>query len=261
MDEYTSERLAGALDTRRIGRRLRWYRTLPSTNDVAMRLADLGEPEGVVIVAEEQTAGRGRLGRAWASPRGGVWLSVILRPGLAVSQVPLVGLATAVAAARAIGESTGLAARVKWPNDVLVRGAKVVGILSETGSGAAWVVLGVGINANVPRVLLPKETGYPVTSLAECSGGPVDRVGLVRTLLCEIEKAYDALQDEGAGPVLTAWRELSETIGRVVRVHGATREFEGLATDVDADGALLVRLPDGRVERVVAGEVTVRGRG
>src|SRR5579864_1131231 len=132
MDEYTHERL-GALDTRTIGRRLRWYTTLPSTNDLAMRLAELGEPEGAVIVAEEQTEGRGRLGRAWASPRGGVWLSVILRPGLAVSQLPLIGLAAAVAAACAIRESTGLVARVKWPNDVLVQGAKVAGILAEAG--------------------------------------------------------------------------------------------------------------------------------
>jgi BirA family transcriptional regulator, biotin operon repressor / biotin---[acetyl-CoA-carboxylase] ligase len=261
MDEYTRERLVGALDTRTIGRCLRWYRTLPSTNDLAMHLADLGEPDGAAIIAEEQTEGRGRLGRPWASPRGGVWLSVILRPRLALSQVPLIGLAAAVAAACAIHESTGLVARVKWPNDVLVQGGKAVGILAEAGSGAAWVVLGVGINANVPRLLLPEETGYPVTSLAECCGGPVDRVALVRTLLREIENAYGELQREGGDPLLRAWRELSETIGRVVRVEGTARAFEGLATDVDGEGALLVRTADGLVERVVAGDVTVRGRG
>jgi BirA family biotin operon repressor/biotin-[acetyl-CoA-carboxylase] ligase len=258
MDDYTRERVADGLDTRVIGRRLLWYETLPSTNDLAVRLAELGEPEGTLVVAEAQTEGRGRLGRAWVSPRGGVWLSAILRPGFAAPRAPLVGFAAAVAAARAIRETARLEARVKWPNDVLVDGAKVVGVLADAGAGGEFVVLGVGINANVPATALPEGVGYAATSLAERRGEPVDRATLVRTLLRELERGYGALRRGEIGLVLAGWRELAETIGRPVRVRGAARAFDGLAVDVDDAGALLVRLADGRVERVVAGEVTVR---
>ena len=156
------------IGTRLIGRYIRWHESLPSTNDVALRLADVGVPEGTVIVAEEQTAGRGRRGRAWASPRGGIWLSVILRPGIPVERVPLIALSAAAATAQAIREATGLPARVKWPNDVLVDGKKIVGILAEAGAGGEWVVVGIGINANIPLDVLPQATGSPATGA--CSG-------------------------------------------------------------------------------------------
>ncbi len=260
MDDYTRERVTENLDVRVIGRDLRWHDTLPSTNGLAMHLAETGAPEGTVVIAEEQSAGRGRRGREWVSPRGGIWLSVILRPGFETSHVPLIALAASVAAARAIRESTGLQAGVKWPNDVLVGGAKAVGILAETGPGAAWVVVGIGINVNVPRALLPADARYPATSLAERAGSPVDRVRLTRTLLGELDKAYAMLGTEGgAAAVLRDWRGLSETLGQMVRVEGDACGFEGRAIDVDSDGALLVRLPGGRIERVLAGDVTVRG--
>jgi BirA family biotin operon repressor/biotin-[acetyl-CoA-carboxylase] ligase len=261
VEEYTREGLTENLGTRVIGRYVRWHDRLPSTNDLAMSLAEIQVPEGTVIVAEEQTAGRGRLGRPWVSPRGGVWLSVILRPRLALARGPLVGLAAAVAVARAIRITTGALARLKWPNDVLVNGRKVAGILVEAGPGGEWLVVGIGVNANVPRDALPEEPDRPATSLMEEVGAPVDRGVLVRTLFREFERLYDDLQADRTLAVLRRWREMADTLGRPVRVEMARGALEGIAADIGEDGSLLVRLRDGSLQRVVAGDVTVREAG
>ncbi len=261
IEDYTREGIAENLGTRIIGRYIRWHEVLPSTSDLAMSLAEIQVPEGTIVVAEEQTAGRGRLGRPWASPRGGVWLSVILRPGLPPPRAPLVGLAAAVAAARAIRTTTGLLARVKWPNDVLVDGRKVVGILLDAGPGAEWVVVGVGINANVPRSALPADAQSPAASLQDLLGGPVDRGVLVRALLRELERGYEELRAGGAASALRRWREMADTLGRIVRVETPAGAIEGMALDVDDAGALLVRRRDGEVHRVIAGDVKVRAVG
>ena len=243
-----------------IGREIRWYETLPSTNELARRLAEQGVPEGTVVVAERQTAGRGRLGRSWTSPAGGIWLSVVLRPALAVEQFPLIGLAACDATARAIEETTGLRPRLKWPNDVLVEGRKVAGLLLEAGpaSGAdpAWLVLGIGLNANVGPEALPDRPSYPATTLQAALGRAVDRGGLLRALLRALDGDYRELSRGGEAAVLGRWRARSETLGRYVRVATAAATVEGLAVDVDASGALLVRTDDGTERRTVAGEVT-----
>ncbi|HTD48219.1 MAG TPA: biotin--[acetyl-CoA-carboxylase] ligase [bacterium] len=248
------------IGTRLIGRYIRWHESLPSTNDVALRLADVGVPEGTVIVAEEQTAGRGRRGRAWASPRGGIWLSVILRPGIPVERVPLIALSAAAATAQAIREATGLPARVKWPNDVLVDGKKIVGILAEAGAGGEWVVVGIGINANIPLEALPQATGSPATSL-QALGHPVDQEALITLVLRELEGAYDLLKSGGFRATLRRWREMTDTLGRPVRVEMPDAAIEGVAQDIDETGALLVRLEGGSVRRVVAGDLRVREAG
>jgi len=260
VETYTRDGIAERLGTRVVGRHVRWHDTLASTNELAMQLAEIQVPEGTVVVAEEQTAGRGRRGRAWVSPRGGVWLSVILRPRLPLAQLPLVGLAAAVAVVRAIRAITRLAARVKWPNDVLLDGAKVAGILTEAGPEGAWIVVGVGINANVAPAELPQDPRQPAASLADRAGAPVDRGELARAFLRELDGAYAILEDT-AGParVLRSWRETADTLGRTVRVEGPGQVLDGVAVDVDDLGALLVRTADGVLERVVAGEVTLRG--
>ncbi len=258
MDEYTIERVTEGLGTRALGRYMRWHDTLASTNDLAKRLAEIPVPEGTVVVAEHQTAGRGRLGRPWSSPRGGVWLSVILKPGLPPGQVPLIGLTASIAAARAIRATTGLLARVKWPNDVLVDGHKVVGILVETGPGAEWVVVGIGVNANVAAGDLPQNIAYPATSLQAALGHPVDRSALVQALLRELERLCDEIRAAGVLPTVRRWREIADTLGRRVRVEIAGTAVEGVAADIDDSGALLVRQEDGTHQRVIAGEITVR---
>ncbi|HKV46100.1 MAG TPA: biotin--[acetyl-CoA-carboxylase] ligase [bacterium] len=249
------------LGTRLIGRTVCWHESLPSTNDLAVQLTGLPAPEGTVVLADEQTAGRGRLGRPWASPRGGIWLSVILRPAFPLERVSLVGLAAAVATARAIREITELPARVKWPNDVLVGGSKIVGILTEATAGAEWVVVGVGINANIPLAALPLVGGYPATSLQALLGHPVDREGLIRAVLRELDQGYAELGTGGTGGMLRRWREISDTLGRSVRVEMPDGAIEGTALDVDDAGALLVRLDDGEIRRVVAGDLRVREPG
>jgi len=246
------------LGTRLVGRYVRWYESLPSTNDLAVRLTKIPLPEGTVIGADEQTAGRGRWGRSWASPRGGIWLSVILRPHLPADRVPVVGLAAAVAAAEAIGETTGLPARVKWPNDVLVHGQKVVGILAEATPGAEWVVVGVGINANIAQEALPNAPGYPATSLQVLLGHPVDRGTLIRALLRGLDRGYDLLVAMGVRAVLARWREMADTLGRRVRVEMPDALVQGVARDIDETGALVVLGDDGAIRRVIAGDLRIR---
>jgi BirA family biotin operon repressor/biotin-[acetyl-CoA-carboxylase] ligase len=247
------------LGTRLIGRHLRWHRSLPSTNDLALRLTEIPVPEGTVVLADEQTAGRGRLGRRWASPRGGVWLSVILRPGLPAGEVPLIGLAAASATAGAVREVTHLPARVKWPNDVLVDGRKVAGILAEAAPGNEWLVIGIGVNANIPADALPQGAACPATSLQAALGHAVDRDALIRTMLRGLERGYELLVSGGACDTLRRWRELTDTLGRPVRVEMTGGVLEGEAHDIDETGALLVRTMDGSIHRVLAGDVRAGG--
>jgi BirA family biotin operon repressor/biotin-[acetyl-CoA-carboxylase] ligase len=255
-----SERFAD-LGTRLIGRYVRWHESLPSTNDLAVRLTEVSAPEGTVILADVQTAGRGRRGRSWTSPRGGIWLSVILRPELPLERVPLLGLGAGVATARAIRELTGLPARVKWPNDVLVDGGKIAGILAEATAGAEWVVVGVGINANIALAALPVIEGYPATSLQALLGHPVDREELIRAVLRELDRTYAELRSGRTGPTLRRWRETTDTLGRSVRVEMPDGAIEGTALDLDEAGALLVRLEGGEIRRVVAGDLRLREPG
>lgn len=253
--------ILGDRDTRVVGRDIRWHDSLPSTNDLALKLAEIPVPDGTAIIAEEQTAGRGRLGRAWASPRGGVWLSVILGPGLRQDTVPVIGLAAGTAAAQAIRKTTGLRARLKWPNDVLVGGKKVVGVLAEATSGADRVVVGIGINANIALDALRAVSEYPVTSLQAQLGRPVDREGLIRVVLRELDEAYALLRSAGVAEVLGRWREMAETLGRTVRVEMPGAAIHGTAFDIDEVGALLIRLDDGTVRRIVAGDIRMREGG
>jgi BirA family biotin operon repressor/biotin-[acetyl-CoA-carboxylase] ligase len=274
-------------DTGPIGREVRWFETMTSTSEWAHSLAEGGVAEGTVIVAERQTAGRGRLGREWVSPPGGLWFSVILRPRIPVEQLPLIGLAACVAVARAIMEATGLRARLKWPNDVLVDGRKVAGLLLETGPlgaivrddvvsrsttaapgtpapappRATWLILGIGINANVAPEALPPRPHYPATSLLAALGRPVERGRLLRAILGPLGRDYAELHSAGGAAVLRRWRAWAETLGRFVRVAvaspggGPSPVVEGVAYDVDDTGALLVRTRDGAEVRIVAGDV------
>jgi BirA family transcriptional regulator, biotin operon repressor / biotin---[acetyl-CoA-carboxylase] ligase len=256
-----SDEILGDLGTRVVGRCIHWHDSVPSTNDLALELAEIPVPEGTVVIADVQTAGRGRLGRAWASPRGGVWLSVILSPGLPQDRLPVIGLAAGTAAAQAIRTTTGLPARLKWPNDVLIGGKKVVGVLAEATPGADRVVVGIGINANIALDALRKVSGHPVTSLQAQLGRPVQRGVLIRAVLRELDQAYAVLRAARVPELLGRWRELAETLGRPVRVEMTGATIHGTAFDIDEAGALLIRLDDRTVRRVVAGDVRMREMG
>jgi BirA family biotin operon repressor/biotin-[acetyl-CoA-carboxylase] ligase len=192
------------------------------------------------------------MGRRWISPPGGLWFSVILRPIAAPHDVPLLGLAAAVAASRGIERVCGVQVGLRWPNDVIVTRKKVGGILAEAGPELRWVVLGIGINANVDPNRLPEGA----TSLSDVTGEPVDVAALLRAILTDLETLYEVFRGEDRATILRHWRERSTTLGRRVRVHLPSGTYEGVAESLDEDGALILRMPGGRTKRVVAGEIT-----
>jgi len=233
----------------RLGAKLLMLDVLESTSRTLRELAQEGEPEGTVVVAEEQRAGRGRLGRGWSSPKGGLWFSLLLRPPVAPSEAPKLTLMAGIAVVEALERQLGLRARLKWPNDVLVQGKKLCGILAESRSGATleFVILGIGINANFLVSALPEELRKTAISAREVLRKPVDRMALLRAILNELETGYTAFCAGDTGAIVARWKELTETLGRKVRVETGTGIVEGVAEDVDESGALVVRTPEGLV--------------
>lgn len=235
------------------------FESLPSTNTEAARQAALGVPEGLCVVAREQTAGRGRRERSWASPKdAGLYVSVVLRPTLEARLWPLVTLAAALAVRDALGEACGLEADIKWPNDLLAGGRKLCGILAETAEGARGraVVLGVGVNLR--RGSFPAEISDTATSVEEQAGRAPDAESLLAALTRALAARYETLHAVG-GPaeILREWeRRSSYAHGRRVRVALAAETFEGTTRGLDPDGALRVETDEGTIQTVRAGDVT-----
>lgn len=225
--------------------------TVGSTQEVAFALAAEGAADGTAVVADAQTAGRGRRGRHWhADPGTALLLSVVARPALAPDARPLLSYAAAVAVVETLHRAAGLEARVKWPNDVLVGGRKVAGILLEARAGV--VVIGIGLN--VGQGHFPAELAGVATSVALETGRPVDREPLLGVLLEELDRWRGRLEREGFEPVRARWRAAADTLGRRVRVD----DTAGMAVDLDAAGALVVEGEAG-VRRVIAGELIEEG--
>lgn len=250
------------LATERFGRSIEYHESIASTNDRAKALGVSGSDEGYVVVAEEQTAGKGRLGRSWISPFAeGLFVSILLRPHIKPHDAPKLTLLSAVAVQRAISEVCGLEAKIKWPNDLEVGGKKVCGILVEMGmemDAVNYVVVGIGINANLRIDVLPDDVRERATSLRHELGRPVDRAALLANLLRYMEQLYDQAMASGFHTAIELNRRLSATLGQRVRVLGAREEWEGQAVDIDENGALLVRRDDGTVTAVHSGEVSIR---
>lgn len=250
------------LATRFVGCQVEYYERVESTNDLAKSLAKADAPEGLVVVAEEQVKGRGRRGRSWASPYGlGIWVSVVLRPAIPPREAPKAALVAALAVARATEETAGVAAQVKWPNDVLLGGRKVAGILVEMDAELEEVrslVIGVGINANLPLHAIPEEARDQATSLMEATGHKVDRVEVLARFLTHLETCYVQWMTCGFSPLLAALRQKAAYLGEPVRIVEANRVWEGTAIEIAPDGALLVRDSKGEVVPVYAGDVSLR---
>ncbi len=244
-------------------RDIRWLAETDSTQRVARELGRAGAPEGTVVIAEAQTAGRGRLGRTWHSPRGvNLYCSIVLRPPLSPAAVPQVALVAGVAAAAALAETPGLAPRLKWPNDVLIDGRKVAGILTEMEAEVErvhHVILGIGVNLNAPRAAFPPELRERATSLFLATGRRVDRAAVTGRLLAALEARYGRFLEGGFEAVRAEWESYSCLTGTDVRVASAEGEMAGRVLGLDADGALMLARPDGTSARIVAGEVSVRG--
>ncbi len=262
--DLASEVIARSLRAQRIGRTLEVLAEVGSTNDVAMTAGRNGEPEGLAVLADRQTAGRGRRGRHWASAPGvGLYLSVLLRPGLPPRHAPLISLLAGVAIADAIEEMAGLAPRLKWPNDVQLRGKKVAGILPELaadGASESQVVLGIGLNLNHHAADFPQELRGEATSLFLESGRAYNRGVVAATLLNALDRWYQRFCGSEFPAILEAYRRRSATLGRCVEVREEEERWRGEAMDVDPDGALLVRDAAGTIRRVLAGDVSIRER-
>lgn len=241
-----------------IGKKVIHYFRAGSTNDIALSLDAREAPHGTVILAEEQTAGRGRMGRKWHSERGsGIYSSVILRPPLAPSAAPILTLMAGLAARQAVLAATGLAADIRWPNDLLINGKKVSGILTEMSAELDClhsVVLGIGINVNHER--MPAELKDIASSLALEGGQRYSRLEVLGALLRELERHYRLLLEDGNDAIVRAWSAVSSYArGKRLRICQAKGEFAATSAGLDSSGALRVRRDDGREELLVAGEV------
>ncbi|MFZ5826408.1 MAG: biotin--[acetyl-CoA-carboxylase] ligase [Bacillota bacterium] len=265
-DSVTPDEILPGLRTRLFGRTVEYRESVGSTNEVAKQLARAGGPEGLLVIADEQTAGKGRLGRAWSTPRGSALaMSLILRPALPPYHAPRITLAAAVAVCEAVREVAGLPAGIKWPNDVQIAGRKFCGILTEMEAEmdrVAFVVLGIGLNVHLKHDEMDPAFRESATSLAMAGAPGLRRAALVQAVMARLEEVYDHLTAGRFDRVLDRWRALSVTLGAPVRALSVTGELvaEGLAEDVDAEGALIIQLADGSRRRVVAGEVTMGAR-
>ena len=258
----TSLDITAGLATKRIGSSVVCLKETESTNQVAFRMAEEGAGEGTVVIADAQSAGKGRLGRVWLSPAGvNLYCSVVLRPSIAPVAACQLTFLSVVAVARAIESCTALKPLIKWPNDILIDGKKVAGLLNEMNAETEkvnFVVLGIGVNLNVRMSDLGEGLlRHPATSLLEAGGGEVNRAEFTRVLLRELDRLYDRFLAEGEGPVRAEWLERSAIRGRSVRVSQVNREFTGVVQGVDSFGALLVKLADGTVETVLSGDVAL----
>jgi BirA family biotin operon repressor/biotin-[acetyl-CoA-carboxylase] ligase len=260
MTALTAAAIEPHLRTRWMGRVLHIFPELDSTNITARDMAAAGAADGTAVIAEAQRRGRGRLGRSWASPAGkNLYLSVLVRGDVPLEHVAQLSLLSGVAACETVRQ--WCRAEIKWPNDVLIDGRKVVGILAELhGSGAErTVVLGIGVNLNATLDDFPEELRDKAGSVSLATGAAVDRAHFAGRLLNALETRYEQWSREGFAPIAAAWRSLTPLIGREIRVQEPGALVEGTVIDIDDEGALRLRLADGAEHRVLAGDVTVVG--
>jgi BirA family biotin operon repressor/biotin-[acetyl-CoA-carboxylase] ligase len=247
--------------TKVIGRDIRVFEETTSTNDVIEKLARDGVKEGVVVFAESQTKGRGRLGRKWISPaHKGLWFSVLLRPELRPQETTQLTVASATALRRAIQTETGLKPEIKWPNDILIGGKKVAGILTELSAEVdrvKHIILGIGIDVNLDAGEFPADLKKIATSLKIEAGDTVSRAELAVAILRELDFDYARIGGGKFPVVADEWESGCATIGKNVTVHIGDRKIRGRAESLDDDGALLVRTEHGRLEHITGGDVTL----
>jgi len=264
-EQEFSVALSRLLTTQSFGKPLHFFPTIDSTNTYAVALAREGAPEGTTVIADEQTGGKGRLGRTWISPPGvNLYLSLILRPRVAAGAAPQINLLAGVAVAEAIAQVSGLTPAIKWPNDILVDGKKVCGILAEMqteGGSLQSLVLGIGVNVNASLSAFPPDLHDKASSLSLVAGRSIDRVAFTAALLTHLEKLYLLWIEKGFPALRLMWeRYAGDLIGRKITVAAPEGEVVGTVLGLDDDGALLLQGDDeGAPRRVLAGDVTVIG--
>ncbi|MDI7261122.1 MAG: biotin--[acetyl-CoA-carboxylase] ligase [Thermodesulfobacteriota bacterium] len=258
-DRLTPAEVKPSLKTKWMGKVIHYFDTLDSTNSTAYQLAVNGAREGEIVIAESQEKGRGRLERHWFSPPFlNLYLSVILRPQIPPHQATLITLMAAVATAEAIQKFTGLQPLIKWPNDILLKGRKVAGLLNEIQSEMDrihFVILGIGVNLNLDKKIFPQEIRSVATSMKQEMGQSISRKAFLQSILLALEAWYSKFLKEGGAVILKAWRDRAHIRGRRVKVTSFGETISGIAVDVDSDGALILRMENGKRRRVVAGDI------
>ena len=260
-DLLSAEEIQLSLQTKILGKNIKYFTSTDSTNNQAKKLAAQGAPDGTIVVSEEQVGGRGRLSRAFFSPKyEGIWFSIILRPKFLPQEAPKCTLLAAVAIAKAIREVTGLDIGIKWPNDILYDNKKLVGILTEMNAEMDcinYIVIGMGINVNIPYAQIPDDIKDKATSLSEITGKKISRIQLLNKILYNLEQLYITAQQQGFKSILNEWRKYSVTLNQNIKVIAPDETYTGVAVDIDDEGALLVNR-DGKINRVLAGDVSIR---
>jgi BirA family biotin operon repressor/biotin-[acetyl-CoA-carboxylase] ligase len=264
--EYVSDLLLpqeikNGLSTVYIGQKIFYFPELESTNIIAKVKASPrveGINEGTIIIAERQSAGKGRLGRRWFSPLGGIWLSIILYPQLSPSYIPRITLMTAVAIVKAMERCAQIKAQIKWPNDILINEKKVCGILTEMSAELDminWVVVGIGINVNVDHREFPEDIQEKIISLQEFLGKEISRVRLAQILLEEFEKYYERLKRREFSSILKEWKLYSHTLRRKIKINMGAKIITGEAIDINEEGALILKKEDGELLEIISGTI------
>ncbi|AIF50065.1 biotin--[acetyl-CoA-carboxylase] ligase [Pelosinus sp. UFO1] len=261
-DRLLPDEIRDHLQTTMLGQHeIYYFDDIDSTNNEAKKQANLGCHEGAIVLSEAQNRGRGRIARSWFSPFGkGIWLSLILKPPFLPSDAPKCTLMAAVAVTKAIRAITKVQCGIKWPNDILYKGKKIVGILTEMNAemdAINYIVIGMGINVNIDQDEFPEELRAIATSLSEVSGQPITRLTLLQAILVELETEYNKVIQYGFSQMLDEWRQLSVTLGQTVDALGGSRQFSGVAIDIDQDGTLLVQTEE-KIERIIAGDISIR---
>jgi BirA family biotin operon repressor/biotin-[acetyl-CoA-carboxylase] ligase len=261
-DILSVDEVRDKLCTTRVGRQLVCLPKTASTNADAFHLAEAGAEEGTTVIADAQSGGKGRRGRIWSSPAGvNLYCSIVLRPAILPHEAPQLTFLSAVAVARAIEQTTALKPEIKWPNDVLINGQKVAGLLNEMSAetdGINFVILGIGVNLNMTPAQFPADVRTPATSLLIEMGRAINRSQFAARMLGELDLLYTEFLCLGFGPVRDEWQLRCNANGREVVVSEADGEtVRGMFHGIDGDGALLVRSPDGMVDRILSGDVRV----
>ena len=254
-DQDIKTYIKSRLNTRFVGQQLYYYHQLATTMETAKELARKGTAEGTVIIADTQTAGKGRLGRAWLSPEGSLAMSLILKPSL--DNLPQLVMIASLAVVRTIKKVAGLETQIKWPNDILIKGKKVCGILIENevkGDRVNFAIIGIGINVNFNPLAFP-EISDIATSLAHELGAEVSKIELIGALLSELEQLY--LEAQAGAPIYREWQENMGMLGRWIQVKTGEAVEQGKAETVTQNGNLILRRADGSLAEIVAGDVTI----
>lgn len=260
--------IISSLNTKTLGKKIHYLKEIDSTNNYAKKIAYEGCEDGTIVIAEKQTSGRGRLGRTWeSSERAGIWLSVILKPDISPGAVQIITLSASVAVVKAIKAVTGIDTGIKWPNDIILDGKKVCGILTEMSSEMDkinYLVVGIGININQDKKDFPEELRDKAISIRNYTkknkGQEVEftRNDIIRRLLFEIEDVYNMIKAGKIENIIQSWKRHSITQGKEVVVLGRQEEFTGIAEDITPDGKLIVKSIDGITQLILSGEISIK---